>query len=499
MKLALVYPDVGGVEHYGARKFYHGLGYLSSVLKQAGHKTSLLYLQNEPSREGLLEEVRVRGADVVAFTATTHQFPYVARCAQWIKEDLPAVHTVVGGTHATLVPDEVGSSPGIDVVCVGEGEYPLLEYVDALESGRDPTGIRNLWFQNGQGTSSACRAPVRNSLRPLIENLDELPHPDRELFDYEDILARNGGWVDMMAGRGCPYGCSYCCNPGLRERLKGLGKYVRFRSVSNVLDEVRELVQRYTVKTLNFQDDVFTLDRDWTIAFCRAYRAEFKFPFWINTRVERIDDEEMVTALAQAGCRGVRIGVESGNEELRADILKRRMSNDQIRSAFRLAARHGLDVYTCNMLGIPGESATMIEETIALNRELQPADLQFSVFYPYPMTELHDTCVRDDLITEGQNLSSYYERKSILRLPTLTQRELENEYDRFQELKLELRMRRENPARYRLFQVLRWLLGGNSARARSALRKLGEARRALFGEPGKQQTECEQGASRVKP
>lgn len=498
MKVTLVYPDVGGVEHYGARKFYHGLGYLSSMLKKAGHSTSLLYLQSEPSREELLQQVRSRGADIVAFTATTHQFPYVADCAQWIKQDLPTVHTIVGGTHATLAPDEVCSTRGIDAVCVGEGEYALLEYVDAVESGRDPTGIGNFWFPNAQG-SAVSRGLVRNPLRPLIDNLDELPHPDRDLFDYEQILARNDGWVDLMAGRGCPYGCSYCCNPGLRERLKGLGKYVRFRSVANVLDEVRQLAQRYAVKTLNFQDDVFTLDREWTIAFCQAYATEFKFPFWINTRVERIDDEEMVVALARAGCRGVRIGVESGNEELRANILKRRMSNDEIRRAFRLADKHGLDVYTCNMLGIPGETAAMIEETIALNRELKPADLQFSVFYPYPMTELHDVCVRDHLIAEGQNLSSYYERKSILRLPTLTQRELEREYDRFQELKLELRMRRENLARYRLFLVLQCLLGGNSARARSVLRKLGQLRRALFRAPNEQRTAVEPRADQVKP
>ena len=498
MKVTLVYPDVGGVEHYGARKFYHGLGYLSSVLKGAGHKTSLLYLQSEPSRDDLLRQLSSQNAEVVAFTATTHQFPYVATCARWIKQDLPAVRTVVGGTHATLVPEQVCSSPGIDAVCVGEGEYALLEYVDALESGRDPAAIRNLWFPGGLHATSSEAQCIRNPLRSLIDNLDELPHPDRELFDYEQILARNDGWVDMMAGRGCPYGCSYCCNPGLREQLKGLGKYVRFRSVANVLDEVRQIAKRYSIKTLNFQDDVFTLDREWAIAFCRAYAAEFKFPFWINTRVERIDDEEMVVALADAGCRGVRIGVESGNEELRANILKRRMSNDEIRSAFRLADKHGLDVYTCNMLGIPGETAAMIEETIALNRELKPADLQFSVFYPYPMTELHDTCVRDNLIAEGQNLASYYERKSILRLPTLTQQELETEYDRFQELKLELRMRRENPTRYRAYRLLRWLFGGNSARARSALRKLGQARRALFGEP-KQPTTAEPGANQVKP
>jgi radical SAM superfamily enzyme YgiQ (UPF0313 family) len=292
----------------------------------------------------------------------------------------------------------------------------------------------------------------------LISDLDTLPLPDRELFDFGQILAANDGWVDMMAGRGCPYGCSYCCNPALRERFNGLGKYVRFRSVANVVEEIRSLASSYTIKTLNFQDDVFTLDREWTLQFSQAYGQEFQFPFWINTRVERMNDAELVAALARAGCRGVRIGIESGNEALRADILKRRMSNNEIRQAFALARKYGLETYTCNMLGIPGETAEMIEETVALNRELQPADLQFSVFYPYPMTELYDVSVRNGYLVEGDSLPSYYERRSVLRLPTLSQEELERGYDRFVQLKRELRMKRERPMTYRVYRALRVVL-----------------------------------------
>ena len=449
MKVCLVYPDIGGVEHYGARKFYHGLGYISSVLKAAGHDTALLYLQAEPTAEAFLQQISSLAPSVVAFSATTHQFPYVAKCARWIKDALPGIWTIVGGAHPTLVPEEVAGAPGVDVICVGEGEYPMLDWVNALQEGKDVAHISNLWLRQTPGDTW-----VRNPLRPLMANLDGLPFADRELFGFDQILARNDGWVDLMAGRGCPYGCSYCCNPGLRDRFKGLGKYVRFRSVENVLSEIHSLAGRYVIKTLNFQDDVFTLDRDWTLQFCQEYAKQFSFPFWINTRVERINDEEMVVALARAGCRGVRIGIESGNEKLRAEILKRRMSNDEIRQAFALADKHGLNVYTCNMLGVPGETADMIEETIALNRELQPADLQFSVFYPYPMTELYDLCVREGYLGQGESLDSYYERKSILHLPTLTSEELGREYDQFQQLKTELKMKRESALRYRVLRLV---------------------------------------------
>ncbi len=464
MKVCLVYADIGGLEHYGARKYYHGVGYLSSVLKQAGHDTVLLYLDHEPTRDEFVTAIAALQPAVVAFSSTTHQHPYVERCARWVKESSPQMVTVVGGAHPTLAPDQVLANPDIDFVCVGEGEYPLLDLVNAMDAGQELIAIPNLWLRrNGRD--------IRNVLRPLIANLDDLPFPDRELFDFDQILAANDGWVDMLAGRGCPYGCSYCCNPGLRERFKDLGPYVRFRSVENILAEIRELAGRYPIKTLNFQDDTFTLDRRWTLDFCEAYGREFSYPFWINTRVERIAEEQVVAALARAGCRGVRIGLESGNEELRTRVLKRRMSNDEIRHAFALARKHGLDVYTCNMLGIPGETAEMIEETIALNRELEPAGLQFSVFYPYPMTELYEDCVRHGYLVEDRKLHSYYERKSVLNLPTLTGDELETAYDAFQELKVELQMKKANPRRYRIYQVLRAVLGGNGRKARSVMRR----------------------------
>jgi hypothetical protein len=140
------------------------------------------------------------------------------------------------------------------------------------------------------------------------------------------------------------------------------------------------------------------------------------------------------------------------------------------------------------MLGIPGETAEMIEETIALNRQLEPAGLQFSVFYPYPMTELHDVCLRDGYLPQeapAEALSgschSYYERKSVLQLPTLSTAELEREYDRFQQLRLEIQMKKEDPAKYRLYRALLFLSGGDARRARSALRRLGRIGAKLTG------------------
>jgi anaerobic magnesium-protoporphyrin IX monomethyl ester cyclase len=471
----LVYSDISGLERYGSRKYYSGLGSISAVLRAAGHETQLLYLDQELSPDEFLARVEAASPGLVGFSATTHQYPYVKEYASCLKSSRPGLLLLCGGIHPTLAPEAVEASGAFDIVCLGEGEYPLRDLADHLERGRDYLHVENLWIRHNGHL-------FRNGMRPLIANLSELPYVDRDLFDYEEMLADSDGWVDMMAGRGCPYNCSYCCNPALRGRYGGLGQYVRFRSVEHLLGEIRSLQQCYDIETINFQDDVFTLDRKWTLDFCHAFGAEFDYPFWINSRVERISDETLVRSLAEAGCAGIRIGVENGDERLRASVLKRTMTNEEIAAAFRLARSYGLRCYTCNMIGIPGETPESIQATIDLNRELTPDGFQFSVFYPYPMTELHDLSVAQSLVKPEAELTSYYGRESVLDLPTLTREELAAGYERFDALQAELALKRASPLKHRIYILLLKLYRGNSPRLHRHLQVLRRLRKFL-GQP----------------
>jgi len=475
MRVCFVYPDIEGAQHYGSKKYYHGIGYLSSVLKANGHQTSLIYLAGMMSRDAFLRAVALRSPDLVAFSSTTNQFPYARLYAGYVKEEAPKLPIIVGGTHPTLTPEESVLVPEFDYICVGEGEYALLELCTALQAGGDTTKIKNIWQRrDGQ--------VIRTPMRPLIQNLEAIPFADREVFDFEEILKQDNGWVDMMAGRGCPYDCSYCCNPGLKDTFHGLGKYTRYRPVENVMAEIENLEKTYHFKTLNFQDDVFTLKHDWTHEFCVSYTAHgFKYPFWVNTRVERVEDEAVVKELAAAGCRGIRVGLESGNEVLRKDVLKRRMSNETIRKTFRLVQKYGMETYTCNMLGLPGETPAMIQETIDFNRELSPTQLQFSVFYPYPMTELHDIAVEKGYYKEGDHTTSYYDKKSLLTLPTLTQEQISYYYDKFSELKWELDLKRRSPTKHKLYTLLRYLYRDDTPRLHRHLDALRRVKSRVLG------------------
>ena len=472
MRVLFVYSDISGAEYYGARKYYSGLGSLSAVLKAAGHETSLLYLQRPIPPDAFTEQVEQIAPDLVAFSSTTHQYPHIEVYARHLKKVHPSLVTVCGGTHPTLVPKEVMASPGFDIVCLGEGEYPLRDLVERIEVGQDFGQIPNLWLRRGEKT-------VRNPLRPLIADLDVLPYVDRELFDFDDMLVANDGWVDVMSGRGCPYNCSYCCNHGLRQQYQGLGRYVRFRSADHIVGELRALRDRYAVKTINFQDDIFTLDRKWTLAFCEAYADAFEYPFWINSRVESILDEQVVAALAEAHCVGVRLGIENGTEALRETVLRRTMSNKDIIAAVRLAKSYGLKIYTTNMIGVPGETPETIQSTIDLNRELAPDNFQFSVFYPYPMTALYDTCVAQNLIKPGAELTSYYGKESVLHLPTLTDKALAVGYERFETLSAELALMRASPRKHQLYVLLLKLYRDDSPRLLRHLERLRGLRRGL--------------------
>lgn len=476
MNVCFVYSDLGGVQCYGARKYHHGLGQISAVLKQAGHTTRLIYLQEMPTPADFVRQVEALAPDLVAFSCTTHQHETAERCAGWLKAAHPDLFLLAGGIHTTLAPAEVAACTAFDALCLGEGEWPTLELVERRQRGEPIADIRNLWVRQGDDWA-------RNPLRPLIDDLSALPYADRDLFDLKAMLAENGGWADMLAGRGCPYQCTYCCNPALRETYRGLGRYVRMRRVEHVMGEIAYLAERYPIRKINFQDDVFTLDGRWTQAFCAAYRGRFAFPFWVNARVESLTDE-VVGALAEAGCQGVRIGIESGNEALRREVLRRDMSDAHIRDAVKRLRRHGLKIHTCNMLGIPGETPAMMEQTIQLNRELAPDQLQFSVFYPYPLTELYDQAEEHGWLEPEHTLAGYYGRESVLHLPDITPQELAQACDRFDALRAELLAHRDGSWYHRIRRHARALLRGETTLTRELAlvirRELGKLRLGAF-------------------
>ncbi len=418
MKILFVYPDVG--IRGGALSFQFGLGHLSSFVKSRGHLTELHYVRTPEDMCSLNSKIDSVKPDIVAFTSTSPQYKNVRRMAADLKDERP--FTICGGPHVTLYPEALAETPGLDAVCRGEGEDALLEVLNALGGKRRMDDIPGLWVKTPEGIK-------KNAPPSFMQKIDELPFPDRGLYDYQSVVDSDFGTALFMFSRGCPFECTYCSNHALRKVQDG--RYVRFRSVDNCLDEIAEVLANYKIGMLYFNDDVFTMRKDYVKEFCEKYARRFKNPFQINARVETLD-LEICSMLKKAGCLRIDIGIESGCEEFRRKVLKRRMSNDDIIKAFESAKEAGLKTKSFNIVGYPLETKTFAEETVALNRQIQPDSVVVYIFEPYPGTELYSVSLEKGFLEGNPWEADFIPRTdTVLEMPGFPREEIVKIYRNF--------------------------------------------------------------------
>jgi anaerobic magnesium-protoporphyrin IX monomethyl ester cyclase len=408
-----------------------GLSYVSAALKSAGHYTRLVVLGSEtPSRSfGALEGAMAAfDPSMVAFTAVSTQFPFIREAARRLKQRWPDKFLLVGGAHASLAPEEVTGSD-FDAICVGEGELPAIELAAQLEAGRKPGGIANLWFKRPDG--SIEKNPIRN----FVEDLNSLPALDREMW-HEWIMARQLTNQVVLPSRGCPYNCSYCSNHALRKLASG--KYVRLRAPAAIVQEIRDLIKQYPeTREIYLQSETIAVNITWLdalshgIAALNAGLAE-KISFTCNFRVARqFLNDRIFVALKRANVRTLEIGLESGSERVRCEALRRHYSNTEFFQAVELARCHGMEVNVYNMIGLPGETLTDHWETIKVNRKVCPSRSLTSIFFPYPGTDLYETCKEKGLLPRDGDVSA--ERfRAMLGMPGFSRKQIQNAYDWFE-------------------------------------------------------------------
>ncbi len=407
MKVLFVYPNIGSGNHIHVQP---GLALLSAILKQEGHSTYLIDLSYPMDREEFQAKVMEFDPDMVGFSATTHQWQFAQKYASWVRE-VSKAPTICGGYHATLVPEEIVLDPNFDWAVRGEGEESIRELVDALEHDKSPDDIKNLWG----GPNNA-----QNPVRPPIPNLDVLPILDYDLFDMKSIFRKSGGILEHIMGKGCPYSCTYCCNPQWNKVYRGLGNVVRKYSVPRAIEELVLHTERFKPRGYQFYDEIFTINKQWVREFCDQYKEKIGLPFHALLRVDMVDDE-MLEWLADAGCIYVNVGVEAGNEQFRREILNRKISNTDIIRVFRKADELGIKTYAFAMLGLPTELPSQTRETVDLIREINPDHVQLSIFYPYPRTPLYDLCVEKGYMTD-RIAPTYFTDESVLDQPQLPQK-----------------------------------------------------------------------------
>jgi len=365
--------------------------YLSSILKSHEHKTSLAFdprlfdsssLQNSylmktfDTKMELVKEIKRMKPDLIGFSVYTGNYQWALSMARLIKRELD-VPVIFGGVHPTLVPETVIRGECVDMLCVGEGEYALLELVGDLEQGRVNYETKNIWFKK-EGKV------IRNDVRPPLKNLDDLPFPDKDL--YYECQPFNGIYM-IMASRGCSFACTFCCNFCLRSIYGQKGRHVRRRSVKNVIDELIWMKTKFKAKYVDFPDDVFTSDIKWLEEFSKEYRSTVDLPFSCITHPALVN-RKAIELLKRAGCYWLMIGVQSASESNRRSILNRFETNEQIRRVAEECHRVRLHFSCDHIFNIPFESEKEQIEALKFCNEIRPSIINTYWLQYYPKTEI---------------------------------------------------------------------------------------------------------------
>ncbi|MGB0886686.1 MAG: B12-binding domain-containing radical SAM protein [Vicingaceae bacterium] len=389
--------------------------YLSSMLKENGHQCELSIGQTLKDFAVKIEEYK---PDFVGFSIMSGSHVWALKMAKNIKKAY-SINNIFGGAHPTFFQKFV-TEDGVDYLIRGEGEESLLEIMNLVDQKKEFTHVPNLSF---------CRdeKATHNPLRNLSKRLDDYPLPDRNL--YAKLIQKGKGKVrNIITSRGCPFHCSFCFEDAMRELYKGKGKYVRIREIDEVINECIKLKEETTAQVIYFADDVFGMKREWLYSFLEIYKEKVGLEFICLVRADLVAaDRDYAFNLAKAGCKSVFFGVESGNEDLRNQVLKKQLDDKQIIDAANLLHEAGITFRTYNILGLPDETLEDAFSTVELNIKIKADYPWCSIFSPFPGTELSDYAYSKGYLSPTFNveeLDKSFFLSSQLELPNI--KEMQN-------------------------------------------------------------------------
>lgn len=388
MSVLLIRPQTPDTSRNGLVSIQYpiNIGYLVAYLKKNTINCLVRDYEVESFSElEFIEYIRKIKPALVGFSCMTPHILHAARMASIIKSNFPEVKTVVGGVHPSAIPEQTLSEfPQFDIVISGEGEQTLIELYNKVVLSKSLSEVKGVVFRYDNRI-------VVNPKRPLMEDLDQIPFPDRDVvdFDYYKRSHVSKGFsrsvikiAEIIYARGCPYDCIFCASKVVHSNK------VRFRSHSNIIAEIEELVDKYKIEHLSFLDDTFTIKQEILEPVCNLIK-EKKLTFDCFTRVNNID-ERKIRLMVKSGCKKISFGIESGSPRV-LKLLKKGITLPQIKEAFRLCRKFDLSkIEGTFMVGShPDETLEDIEMTKKLIFQLQPDIMGVFVTIPFPGTEFN--------------------------------------------------------------------------------------------------------------
>ena len=366
-----------------------GIAYMAGVLQENNIDVEILDASAEDMDfKDVEKELLKRKPDLVALTALTPTIGRALETAQVVKETLPDSIVVMGGYHPTFNFIETLEDENVDIVIRGEGEYIMLNLVQALENQSSLHDVKGIVFEDKNS-----KEIVVNPEAPLIQDLDELPFPALNLLPMKKyrLLDMDTHMATMITTRGCPMQCSFCSSAAMH------GKKIRERSVENIVDEIEYLKTNYDIDTIAFMDDTFTLKKRKVMAICdEILKRNIEIMWGCTSRVDTLD-EKLLKKMKEAGCITIFIGVESADQQ-QLDNMCKNTTIAKIENAFKIAHKLKIRTIASVALGMPGDTKEIMNKTVKFVHKLKPNYAIYSLATPYPGTRFYKEAFEKNLI-----------------------------------------------------------------------------------------------------
>jgi radical SAM superfamily enzyme YgiQ (UPF0313 family) len=395
-----------------------GIEYIGAKTQQAGYSVQVLQ-QRELTDDELVQEVLKFKPDVIGFSVVTCTYDRALQISKKIKKLCPKVFTVFGGYHATAMPG-ICKENTIDFVVIGEGEETFLELVQSLGSGKNPSGVKGVGFQNEK--------LVITPYRERFSDLNNLPFPIREKKILEECKLESLTWplssdqkcvAQILFSRGCSFACTFCCSPSL------WGNQIRYRTPKNVIDEIKYLKREFGTNYFFFADLTFNLSRKKVYELCSEFiKSELEAKWYSMCRPENID-QEIISLMEKAGCTKIAYGIDGLNDATLKKIKpKQQITMEIIRQSLSITQASSIISRAFIIIGYPWETKEELLFAKELIKTLPIDDLRIAILTPLPGSIMYKKFKKERILLH-EDFSKYTTEECVIKLKDMEREELD--------------------------------------------------------------------------
>jgi radical SAM superfamily enzyme YgiQ (UPF0313 family) len=388
-----------------------GLSYLASALRDKGFSVSGVDFNVSGLNLRRVDSILAYDKPaIVGISAMTETYPNALAIARRVKEVSPETAVVLGGAHATILPEAALAEEGVDYVIAGAGEVGLTQlahFVMHSEGALDE--ISGLTWHDGES--------VRVNPRAELSSPDDLARPARDLFPIEFYQDK---WNVLTATGSCPFKCPFCSAASLWQGRR------RMRSPGSIVAELRELWEDYGVSQVFFTDDLFTMNKRWVRELAeKLNEMDHRVEWGCATRVDQVD-ADLLRVMAEAGCTGIQFGVESGSQQI-LDSVKG-IDKAAVLDAIRSSVEVGIDAVSSFMVPFPEDTRETLAESLAFMHDVREAGSRIFLSYtcPYPGTSLYEYADELGLNILSESWDEYDAKHVVMETRHLSAREIES-------------------------------------------------------------------------